>query len=114
MKTVRVEAPARLHWGMFDIGGSLERRFGGLGAAIARPAVIVEASAAEKLSAHGPDCERAQMFAQRYLTATGIRKGAHLHVEQAIPSHVGLGSGTKLALAVAQALATLFEQPTAL
>ncbi len=112
MKTVRVEAPARLHWGMFDISGSLGRRFGGLGVAIGKPMVMLEASVSDTLTAQGPDADRALGFAQRYLTATGIKTGARLHIEQAIPNHVGLGSGTKLGLAVAQALATLYDQPT--
>ncbi len=112
MKTVRVEAPARLHWGMFDISGSLGRRFGGLGVAIIRPSVILEATACDKLTAQGPDADRAIEFARRYLDAIGLEAGVRLNIEQAIPNHVGLGSGTKLALAVAQALATLYDQST--
>lgn len=112
MKTVYVKAPARLHLGMFDISGSLGRRFGGLGAAIARPAVRLEASRSDRLTAEGPEAERVLEFARSYLDATGIQTGAHFRVEQAIPRHVGLGSGTKLGLAVAQALATLYDQST--
>ncbi len=112
MASVRVQAPARLHWGMFDIGGALGRRFGGLGVAINNFSVILEATASDKLAGRGPDSARALEFARRYLTATGIRGGAYLQVKQAIPNHVGLGSGTKLALAVAQALAALYDQPT--
>ncbi|MCL4296746.1 MAG: kinase [Anaerolineae bacterium] len=112
MRTVRVKAPARLHQGMFDLSGTLGRRFGGLGAAVARPAVILEASPSDKLSAQGPEAERVLAFARRYFDTTGLRAGANLRVEQAIPRHVGLGSGTKLGLAVAQALATLYNQST--
>jgi beta-ribofuranosylaminobenzene 5'-phosphate synthase len=112
MKSVRIEAPARLHWGMFDISGTLGRRFGGLGVAISRPKVVLTASAANSLSASGPEADRVLEFARTYLANSGIRAGAELCVEQAIPGHVGLGSGTKLALAVAQALAVLFDQPT--
>ncbi len=112
MKTVYVKAPARLHLGMIDISGSLGRRFGGLGVAIARPAVILEASLSNQLTAEGPSADRVLEFARRYLRATGLQVGAHFCIDQAIPSHVGLGSGTKLGLAVAQALATLYDQPT--
>lgn len=112
MKTVRVKAPARLHQGMFDLNGSLGRRFGGLGVAIARPAVILEASRSDKLTADGPEAERVLEFARHYLNTTGLQAGAHFRIEQAIPRHVGLGSGTKLGLAVAQALAVLYEQST--
>jgi beta-RFAP synthase len=104
---VRVEAPARLHLGMLAIAGDGARRFGGLGASVDRPAGVVEARAAGELSAEGADAERALTFARRCHEALGLSGGARLRVVEAIPSHVGLGSGTKLALAVAQALATL-------
>ena len=105
--TVRVEAPARLHLGMLAVAGDGERRFGGLGVAVDRPAVVVEARMADELSAEGADAERALAFARRCHEGLGLSGGAHLNVLEAIPSHVGLGSGTKLALAVAQALAAL-------
>jgi beta-ribofuranosylaminobenzene 5'-phosphate synthase len=104
---VRVEAPARLHLGMLAVAGNGERRFGGLGVAVDRPAVVVEARMADELSAEGADAERALAFARRCHDALGLPGGAHLNVLEAIPPHVGLGSGTKLALAVAQALAVL-------
>jgi beta-ribofuranosylaminobenzene 5'-phosphate synthase len=106
MTAVRVEAPARLHLGMLTVGDG-ERRFGGLGVAVRRPAVVVEARPADELSAEGADAERALTFAERCQEALGLAGGAHLRVTEAIPAHVGLGSGTKLALAVAQALVTL-------
>jgi beta-RFAP synthase len=104
---VRVEAPARLHLGMLAVAGDSKRRFGGLGVAVRRPAVVLDARPARELSAAGADAERALMFARRCHEALGLEGGAHLHVVDAIPPHVGLGSGTKLALAVAQALAAL-------
>jgi beta-ribofuranosylaminobenzene 5'-phosphate synthase len=107
---IRVEAPARLHLGMLAVAGDGERRFGGLGVSVSRPAVVVEARPADELSAEGADAERALMFAQRCHEALGLAGGAHLRVVEAIPPHVGLGSGTKLALAVAQALAALEER----
>jgi beta-ribofuranosylaminobenzene 5'-phosphate synthase len=107
---IRVEAPARLHLGMLAVAGDGERRFGGLGMSVSRPAVVLEARPADELSAEGADAERALMFAQRCHEALGLAGGAHLRVVEAIPPHVGLGSGTKLALAVAQALAALEER----
>jgi beta-RFAP synthase len=110
---VRVEAPARLHLGMLAVAGEGERRFGGLGASVCRPAVVIEAHAADELSAEGVDAERALMFARRCQEALELSGGAHLRVVEAIPPHVGLGSGTKLALAVAQALAALHDREVA-
>jgi beta-RFAP synthase len=104
---VRVEAPARLHLGMLAVAGDGERQFGGLGVSVGRPAVVLEAEPAGELSAEGADAERALAFARRCRDALGLDGGAHLRVVEAIPPHVGLGSGTKLALAVAQALVAL-------
>jgi beta-RFAP synthase len=110
MMSVRVKAPARLHMGMLDVAGGPSRRFGGLGVALSRPAALVEASPSDDLTAEGPDAERALAVAQRCREALGLAGGARVHVLESIPAHVGLGSGTKLALAVAAALAALAGQ----
>jgi beta-ribofuranosylaminobenzene 5'-phosphate synthase len=104
---VRVEAPARLHMGMLDASGEGARRFGGLGVAVSRPALVVEASASDELTVEGPDCERALAVAQRCRDALDCATGARVRVLETIPAHAGLGSGTRLALAVTAALAAL-------
>ena len=110
MTSVRVEAPARLHMGMLDAAGGGARRFGGLGVALSRPAAVVEASSGDDVTAEGPDAERALAVARRSREALGLPGGVHVRVVEAIPPHVGLGSGTKLALAVTAALAALAGQ----
>jgi beta-ribofuranosylaminobenzene 5'-phosphate synthase len=110
MTLVRVEAPARLHMGMLDAAGSGARRFGGLGVALSRPAAVVEAGSGDDVTAEGPDAERALAVAGRAREALGLQGGVHVRVIEAIPPHVGLGSGTKLALAVTAALAALAGQ----
>jgi beta-ribofuranosylaminobenzene 5'-phosphate synthase len=110
MTTVRVEAPARLHMGMLDAAGEGTRRFGGLGVAVRRPAVVVEAAPSQELTVDGPNAERALAVARRALEALGLTGGARVRVLEVVPPHVGLGSGTKLALAVTAALAALAGQ----
>jgi beta-ribofuranosylaminobenzene 5'-phosphate synthase len=110
--SVFVEAPARLHFGVLDLHGGLGRRFGGMGAAIPTPSLLLEAARASEVEAHGPDAERVAGFARRFLSQYGHRGGVHLRVHRAIPAHVGLGSGTQLGLAVARAVAELYELPT--
>jgi len=113
MTTVRVHAPARLHMGMLDASGDAPRRFGGLGVGVTRPAVVIEATSADggELAAEGPDADRALAVAERCrdaLTRDGVRvDGVRIRVRDAIPPHVGLGSGTKLALAVTAAMCAL-------
>jgi beta-ribofuranosylaminobenzene 5'-phosphate synthase len=108
--TVRVEAPARLHLGMLDVVGGGARRFGGLGVAVSGPLTVVEATAAHELTVEGPDAERALAVARRCQEVLGLTGGARIWVREAIPAHAGLGSGTKLALAVTAALAALAAQ----
>jgi beta-ribofuranosylaminobenzene 5'-phosphate synthase len=103
--TVFVEAPARLHFGVLDLRGSLGRWFGGVGAAAPGPTLCVSASAASTLDVSGPAAARASEFARKFLAHYGLSAGAKLIVERALPEHSGLGSGTQLALAVARALA---------
>jgi beta-RFAP synthase len=109
--SVFVEAPARLHFGVLDLRGALGRRFGGLGAAVPAPSLLLEAGQADRLTAGGPDAERALGFGQRFLAHHRLRAGARLTVHRAIPPHSGLGSGTQLALAVARARAELHGLP---
>ncbi len=110
--SVFVEAPARLHFGVLDLRGRLGRRFGGLGAAIPCPSLLLEATPAEEVIAKGPDAERAGDFARRFVAFHGLPGGVRLTLHRTIPSHAGLGSGTQLGLAVARALAELNGLPT--
>lgn len=106
-----MEAPARLHFGILDLGGHRGRRFGGIGAAVPSPSVLLDATQSERITAEGVDADRALEFARRYVAATGLAVGAHLRIHRSIPAHAGLGSGTQLGLAVARALAELHGQP---
>lgn len=110
-RAVFVEAPARLHLGLIDLRGDLGRRFGGIGAALESPSLLLEARPAARLSANGAESERLLHYARRFLERHGIEGGASLQLHRSIPAHAGLGSGTQLALATARALATLHDRP---
>ena len=111
-ESVFVEAPARLHFGVLDLRGDLGRRFGGIGAAVPAPSLLLEAARAPTLRVEGPDGERALEFARRFAAYHGLAEGAHVRLHRVIPPHAGLGSGTQLGLAVARALAELHGLPT--
>src|SRR5262245_9867607 len=102
-----VEAPARLHLGLLDLRGDLGRRYGGIGAALESPTLRLEARPAAAMSAAGPHGERVLEHARAAAERLGIDAAAAFRVSQALPAHSGLGSGTQLALATAQALALL-------
>jgi beta-RFAP synthase len=69
--------------------------------------VVVEATPSDELTVVGPDRERALAVAERCRDTLDGAPGARVRVIEAIPPHVGLGSGTKLALAVTTAVSAL-------
>lgn len=108
-RALRVVAPGRLHIGFLDLNGSLGRRFGSLGLALEAPALRLTVETAATLSASGPDAERARAAVERLAAARPeIDERVRIVVEEALPAHAGLGSGTQLALAagVAASLAS--------
>jgi beta-RFAP synthase len=107
-QAVFVEASPRLHFGVLDLRGTRGRWFGGIGASVAKPTLIVSAARADTLVVHGEDATRAREFAGLFLSHHTLRAGADIRVHRTLPPHVGLGSGTQLALAVARALAELY------
>jgi beta-ribofuranosylaminobenzene 5'-phosphate synthase len=110
--TVFVEAAGRLHFGVLDLRGGLGRWFGGVGTSAPAPTLLVSATRAPTLDVTGPDADRARDAAQRVLAHFGLGSAARVQVHRALPPHVGLGSGTQLALGVARALTELYEVPT--
>jgi beta-ribofuranosylaminobenzene 5'-phosphate synthase len=102
---VTIKTPARLHLGLVDMNGELGRLFGGLGVGIDHPNVVVEAQTASDLKITGQDVQKAAQIADRFFSAYPVPKKVHLNVVEAIPCHVGLGSGTQFSIAVAVALA---------
>lgn len=104
---ISVDARARLHLGFLDMSGALGRRFGSLGLSIDALGTRIRARTAAAVEAHGPGAERAADFARRSLAVLGLRGGVRLELDEAIPDHLGLGSGTQMALAVGHAIAAL-------
>jgi beta-ribofuranosylaminobenzene 5'-phosphate synthase len=98
---VRVTAGARLHFGFCNLSLSHERLYGGLGVGIDSPRVSVVASPADGVTCANPDARR---YAARAVDLLDL-PGASVRVEQALPRHAGLGSGTQLALATLTAVA---------
>ena len=111
---VRVHAPARLHLGFLDPAGTLGRRFGSLGLAIDGLDTVVElgpgpADSFETFPGGAAALERTRGFIETLRRVTGQRAALRLNLRSAVPAHVGLGSGTQLALAVGRAFCTAFD-----
>ena len=104
---VAVRTPARLHFGLLDTNGELGRIFGSIGVAVQHPNIELEVQAARSLIVEGLETQRVERYARRFLEHVALPFSVHLNLKSSIPSHVGLGSGTQLALAVGAALARL-------
>ncbi|MEX0937250.1 MAG: hypothetical protein WDZ59_05265 [Pirellulales bacterium] len=108
-RRVTVTAPSRLHFGMFSFGRSDVRQFGGVGAMIDRPGLKLVLRSGEAFSVTGPMSEAAAKYARRAHQAYGSsgEPAVEIEVVHAPPAHVGLGTGTQLALSIAAGIAAL-------
>ncbi len=106
---VYIRTSARLHLGLIDLGGELGRIFGGIGVAVHRPNVILEAESSPNLEFKGGKSESLRQIVDIFLKKYNLKPQVSINVRQTIPEHVGLGSGTQLSLAATVALSKLFR-----
>jgi beta-ribofuranosylaminobenzene 5'-phosphate synthase len=102
-----VTATARLHFGFIDPSGKGKRPFGSFGLSLDRPSTRLVLGRAQDFKASGPEQDRAERCLRTIAQSCGVRGAYALAIEEAIPPHAGLGSGTQLALAVGSAFAAL-------
>ena len=109
MHHVKITTPSRLHFSLLDLNGALGRIDGGFGLTIAKPNFQIIAERATRLDvAASMYRERAVAVLQR-LQQTYPFPGIKLTFESEIPMHCGFGSGTQLALGIAQAVNMLYQ-----
>jgi beta-ribofuranosylaminobenzene 5'-phosphate synthase len=108
---VTVAVPARLHLGFLDLNGSLGRRFGSLGLPVSGLRTSISVQPAAQTRVRGPEAERVRRHVDVMQRLLDLAPGYDLRIDEVVPSHAGLGSGTQLALAVAAALRRLHGLP---
>ncbi len=108
--SARVVAPARLHFGFVNLSPARERLYGALGVSLDGFRTSVEATPADRVECSDPEARR---YAERAVSHLKV-PGATVRVENSPPRHVGLGSGTQLALATLVAVGAAYgERPAA-
>lgn len=105
-RSVNVKTYGRLHLGFFDLSGQANRRFGSVGVAIDAYQTALTLSAQPQ---HSPLDPWAFNILQRHLKLLEKDTLVDLNIQQAIPRHSGLGSGTQMALAVGAGVNTLLD-----
>ena len=105
-RTVTVTAGARLHFGLCALGPV----WGGAGVTVAAPVTRVEVAATDgPAEFRAPPGEAGRLRAA--VTAVTGDRPVRAELLTAPPAHVGLGSGTQIALAAATAAARLLGEP---
>lgn len=94
--------------GFIDISGVLGRRFGSIGVALNELGVSMRLTRSDQLSVKGFQSHRALKYATRFFDVFQIEGGAEIVIDQAIPEHAGLGSGTQMALSIGVGLSRLY------
>jgi beta-RFAP synthase len=117
---VKVSAPSRLHFGLFSAGNVGGLRFGGVGMTLDHPRVAIGVTGDDRLTISGPESAACQSalagcfpLIQKERPDLDVKSAVDLPIAISIESelcrHVGLGSGTQLALATATAVLKYFE-----
>ncbi|ARS90834.1 beta-ribofuranosylaminobenzene 5'-phosphate synthase family protein [Natrarchaeobaculum aegyptiacum] len=101
MTRATVTTGGRLHVGFQNLSLARRRLYGGIGVGLTAPRVTVVAEPASSVEA---DDSLVADYAQRAVDVLEV-SGVSLTLEERLPRHVGLGSGTQLALAVLAATA---------
>ncbi|MDG2469831.1 MAG: hypothetical protein P8M80_11165 [Pirellulaceae bacterium] len=103
---ILVNAPSRLHFGLFGGESHHGTSFGGVGAMIDEPGIELQLSPSSKRIYAGQQVSRLQAFTEQWIQFVGIQPESEVRIElkQAAGSHIGLGTGTQLGLSVAAAL----------
>ncbi len=104
---------SRLHLGFLDLHGGLGRIFGSIGVSLQNPCMTLMAEESKVLDVEGDEPKRVSAFAEKFYSTTGIPEGvrSRLLLRSELPPHVGLGSGTQLALTVGKVLSLLHGKP---
>ncbi len=98
-----ISSPARLHLGFINLNFNKNRDFGSLGLTIDGFNTIIELEESKKFEIIGKNVSRASRILELFTKICDLRP-AKLNIKNCIPEHVGLGSGTQLALSIATIL----------
>lgn len=110
--THRISTPSRLHFTLIDMNGELGRVDGSLGLTIEHPGTSFDYRPSTRTLVRGAEPKDRQVVADEVVASSQlleVEPNIEIEIQQMIPSHQGLGSGTQLQLAVLTALNHRFE-----
>jgi len=107
MNMIKVVSPSRLHLTLIDLNAELGRIDGGAGITLESPGMELLAAEADNVEIVGDSLLAGKMRkAADALLPAG--KGIKLQINDSLPDHVGLGSGTQAAFSAAAAINKMY------
>lgn len=97
---------ARLHFGFQNLALANDRLYGGVGVALEEPTLSLSAVPADGVAVED---SAAEPYVRRAVATLNV-PGARVSVDDSLPRHAGLGSGTQLALAALVAVAAAHDR----
>ncbi|GAA5818423.1 MAG: homoserine kinase [Methanobrevibacter sp. CfCl-M3] len=117
---MKIIVPSRLHMTLIDLNGSYGRFDGGIGLALANPKIVLKGELSETgisldFSSRIDDNIKDEAHLKLLKAVDDLMKhfsvesGFHFTLEEAYPTHSGLGSGTQFALATGRIVCELLK-----
>ncbi len=106
---IKVETVSRIHFGVIDYIASTDRFKGSLGVALEWPNTVLTVNKNRHLLVENGNQKKILGLVKKFSKRYQIEPKGIIKVEESIPEHSGLGSGTQLALAISKALATIYD-----
>lgn len=107
-RAVSVTTYGRLHLGFFNLSQQTQRQFGSVGVAIDAFQTSLRMTTGPQEAALDP---WVSAILQRHLDANSLPGEFNITIQQTVPRHGGLGSGTQMALALGAAVHGLLDRP---
>ncbi|MDR2623602.1 MAG: hypothetical protein LBC39_03370 [Methanobrevibacter sp.] len=118
---MKIRTPSRLHLTLIDLNGSYGRLDGGVGLTLSSPSMVLKGELSENgvsldFSSKIDDEIKDEAYTKllnsvnRLSNHFSIKNGFHFTLEEAYPTHSGLGSGTQFVLATGRLVCELLKE----
>ena len=105
---LKITTPSRLHVTLIDMNASMGRVDGGIGLTLDEPVISIYAEKATDIQIKGVS-EHIDRMRKSAAVLLPEGEGIHIKIDKDYPSHIGLGSGTQVALASGMAVNKLYD-----
>ena len=103
---ISIITPARLHFGFLELNNNTDS-FGGIGLSVDKFNTKIEVKKKSSLKYRGKNLNKASFFLKTFCRKMKIKPNFFLNIKKSTPEHIGLGSGTQLALSIGTAILKL-------